>query len=431
MKVLLIMPTIHKLTVDRMKPFWLPPLGLATIAACIPEDVDVEIIDENISDIDFNASVDLVGISCMITQANRAYAIAKKFKERNVTVAIGGYHPSALPEEAAQHVDAVLIGEGEELWQQLIEDFKNNDVKKFYRHDKELPMLCNMPKPKRDLLSRGYQMFNTIQTARGCPYACDFCNVSTFFGRQYRVRPIDEIVAEVKEMKEKYGDLFFFVDDEITANPKRSIELFKALVPLKIRWWSQATLRNLTTNSDVIKYANESGCFIMIVGLETINEKNLKNMNKPHNSISSYEEQIAMIQDGGIYLNPSFTFGNDDDTEETFDNVFKFINKNRIPMATFNIITPLPNTKFYDLLMSENRIFEHDWSKYNMGNCVFHPKSISAESLSRCFQELCKKFYSIYEIGQRISEVKKEDKGLLFGFNFGYKDMLEKFGVIM
>ncbi|GFZ30881.1 B12-binding domain-containing radical SAM protein [Clostridium zeae] len=431
MKVLLIMPTVHKEGIERVKPFWLPPLGLATIASYIPNDVDVEIIDENIKDIDFNINVDLVGISCMTSQANRAYDIAREFRKRNVTVVIGGYHPSSLPEEAAKHVDAVMVGEGEGIWERLINDFKNNDVKKYYRHEDGFPVLCELPRPRRDLLADGYQMINTIQTARGCPYACEFCNVSTFFGRQYRVKPIDEIVAEVKEMKEKYGDMFFFVDDEITANPKRSIELFKALTPLKIHWWSQATLRNMTSNPDVIKYAKDSGCFIMVVGLETINEKNMEKMNKAHNSIASYEEQIAMIQENGIYLNPSFTFGHDNDTAETFENVHKFINRNNIAMATFNILTPLPNTKFYNRLMEENRIFEHDWSKYNMGNCVFNPKSMSAQELDRCFQEFCRKFYSIHEIGIRVSKVRKEDRGLLYGFNLGYKKMLDKFGVIM
>ncbi len=431
MKILFIMPSVHREGVERVKPFWLPPLGLATIAAHIPKDIDVEIVDENIEDIDYNAAVDIVGISCMTSQAYHAYAIAREFQKRNVIVAIGGYHPSAVPNEAAEHADAVMIGEGEVIWQSLVNDYRNNCVKKFYYHEDGFPALCGLPEPRRDLLPNGYQMMNTIQTARGCPYACEFCNVSTFFGRKYRVKPVDEVVNEVKSMKERYGNLFFFVDDEITADAKRSIELFKALTPLNIRWWSQATLRNMTTNPDVMKYAKESGCFIVVIGLETINEKNMLNMNKAHNLISNYEEQIAKIQENGIYINPSFTFGHDNDTEETFDSIFDFINKNRIPMATFNIVTPLPNTEFYERLKRENRIFDNDWSKYNMGNCVFHPKSMTAESLNNCFQEFGRRFYSIYEISRRMSYVEKEDRKLLYGFNIGYKNMLDKFGVMM
>lgn len=431
MKIMLIVPTIHREGVKRISPFWLPPLSLATIAGLTPEEHEVKIIDENVEDIDFEDPVDIVAISCLTSQSTKAYKIADKFRNRKICVVIGGYHPSACPEECLEHADAVIIGEAENNWEELLEDFKNGKLKSLYKKE-NFPSLENIPFPKRNLYQTDkYLSTNTIQTSKGCPFVCEFCNISTFFGRKYRTKPIEQIVEEIKTMKKKDGDLFFFVDDEITADNRRAKELFKALIPLNIRWWSQATLKNLTSDKELLDLAVESGCIIIVAGLESISEQNLKIIGKFQNNTNMYEEQIAMIQEKGIMLNPSFTFGNDGDDITVFDQTLDFIYKNKIALATFNILTPLPSTRLYSRLIQENRILIDDWSKYDMGHCVFQPKNMTKEELEEGFNRIGKEFYSIESIKKRLEFVGKDKKQLIFGWNLGYKRLLDTFGVLM
>lgn len=431
MKILLIAPTVHQPHMQRVSPFWLPPLGLATVAGLIPADFDVKIIDENVEDIDYNEDADLVGISFLTSQAGRAYSIADAFRKRNIPVVMGGYHSSALPEECKEHSDAVVIGEAEGNWPRLLQDFLNHNLQPFYRLD-EFPSLANVPLPRRDLYRRGsYLTVSTIQTSRGCPYKCEFCNVSTFFGQKYRTKPVEDILKEIKAMDYKAKDLFFFVDDEITAEAARAKELFKALIPLNIQWWSQATLRNLSRDPELLTLAKESGCVVMVVGLESLVADNIKNMGKYQNNLEKYGEQIAKIQNAGILLNPSFTFGNDGDDESVFKKTLEFLEQNRIAIATFNILTPLPSTRLYRRLTEEGRLIVRDWSKYDMGHCVFEPRKMSAGTLEDSFNKLAKEFYSLPDIKKRLQYVPADKKSLIYGWNLGYKRLLDTFGVLM
>jgi radical SAM superfamily enzyme YgiQ (UPF0313 family) len=431
MKVTLICPSIHKPGIQKISPFWLPPLSLATIASLSPKDIEIKIVDENVEEINWEEKTDLVGISFLTSQADRAYHISAKFRKRNIPVIMGGYHPSALPEEAKLYADSVVIGEAEEIWMNLLDDFRNGNLKPLYKHE-DYPDLSDIPLPRRDLLKKErYLTTNTIQTSKGCPYACEFCNISSFFGRKYRTKPIDSIINEIKSLKKADKNIFFFVDDEITGNIKRAKDLFKALIPLNISWWSQATLTNLTKDRELLDLARESGCIVIIVGMESLSEQNLKAMNKNHNSTDKFEDQIAMIQDHGIFLNPSFTFGNDYDDESVFDTTYDFLEKNGIILATFNILTPLPGTALFNRLISEDRILTKDWSLYDMGHCVFQPKRMSKENLESGFHSLLNRFYSFESIKKRLAGVPQDKKSLMFGWNLGYKKLLDTFGVLM
>jgi len=212
-----------------------PPLNLITVAGLTPPEHEISLIDEGISKIDFSVAYDLVAITAMTALAPRAYSIADQFRSRGVPVVLGGMHPSALPEEAKEHADAVVIGEAENLWPTLLADFQSGRLKPFYRAAQR-PQLFGLVRPRRNLLARErYLVPDTVQITRGCPFACSFCSVSQFFGHSYRFRPVEDVVAEIRELKELGGEVMGFVDDNIVGNPKYARRLFSALAPYKIK----------------------------------------------------------------------------------------------------------------------------------------------------------------------------------------------------
>ncbi|GAH61991.1 unnamed protein product, partial [marine sediment metagenome] len=211
------------------------------LAALTPRGIDVSIVNELFEDINFEEEVDLVGITSYTTNIHRAYEIADEFRRRNVPVAMGGIHVSMEPEEAKEHADTIIVGEAEETWPQFINDFRNGIRKKVYRAEKR-PSLVHLPIPRFSLINKShyvdYQVI-PIQTARGCPYSCDYCSVTKFSGKRYRPRPISDVINEIEILGAK---MYFFIDDNIFTSHSRATELLKALIPLKILWFGQATI---------------------------------------------------------------------------------------------------------------------------------------------------------------------------------------------
>ncbi|GAG81765.1 unnamed protein product, partial [marine sediment metagenome] len=236
--------------------FALPPLNLLYVAALTPKDVEITLVDEHVDRIDFEEEVDLVGITSLTATAPRGYEIADEFRKRGVKVVLGGIHSSALPQEAIQHADSVVIGEAENLWPEVIEDFKKKRLKKFYQSSQK-PSLENLPLPRRDLLQgKRYLTKNFIMTTRGCPFDCDFCSVTRFFGKRHRFRPVGDVIKEIESLK---GNFTVFADDNVIAHKKYAKELFKALIPCKKRWFSQADL-TMAQDEELLKLAVQSGC---------------------------------------------------------------------------------------------------------------------------------------------------------------------------
>jgi radical SAM superfamily enzyme YgiQ (UPF0313 family) len=238
-KLELIVPATQE-NIRRRKKGLIPHLGLAMVAALTPPEVEVSLTDENVAVVDFQKEIDLVGITALTITAQRAYEIADNFRARGAKVILGGAHPSVLPEEASQHADAVVIGEAEGIWPNLINDFKANKLQRVYRQ-RERPSLVNLPIPRRDLFAKGaYYITNTISATRGCPYSCSFCSVTSLFGHTYRCRPVEEVLKEIETLNQR--EFIVFVDDNIVGNPKLAKELFRALIPYKIKWVSQASV---------------------------------------------------------------------------------------------------------------------------------------------------------------------------------------------
>lgn len=380
-------------------------LSLTTVAALFPGSAEIRIINDNLDEIDFNEKVDLVGITVMTSTAPRAYEIADRFREKGVPVVLGGIHPSALPEEASLHADAVVIGEAEGVMQELIDDFITGKMKKFY-HSPSRPSLINLPLPRKDLLvgNRYYKEMDLIQTTRGCPFRCDFCSVSDFFGRTYRTRPIKDVIKEIKQSKRRI--LRFFVDDNVAGYPAYAKKLFKALIPLKIRWFGQGSVI-ISRDRELLRLAARSGCISLFIGFETLSATNLKQVGKGVNLLQDYKTAIKRIHDNGIAIMGAFIFGFDGDDVGVFEETVNFIERNQLEWASFSILTPLPGTRLYKRMEEQGRIIERDWSKYTCGEVVFRPKLLKVEQLQDGYYWVRKQISSYRSIFQRTFHLRK------------------------
>ncbi len=381
------------------KKGFFPPLNLCTLAALTPEDVEVHLSDENNSDIDFKDKVDLVGITSMTGTAPRMYQLADTYRDMGVPVVLGGSHVSALPEEALQHADAVVVGEAERTWPELVRNFQSGKMKQIYKGE-QLPDLCSLPQPSRNLLKpKGYYYSNTVQTTRGCPFDCSFCSVTKMFGGKYRFRPVGEVLDEIANLGGL--NIIGFTDDNIMANKNRSMELFEGLKKLKIVWGGQATIFNLD-DRELLSAAYESGCRALFLGLESTSKDSLADANKTRiNNPDRYLEIIEKLHKQKIRTLGSFVFGFDNDTESVFEETVKFAKKANLTLAQFSVLTPFPGTDLYHKLEAEKRIFTKDWSKYYQGEVVYHPAKMSAETLRKGQKWAWDKFYQHRSIIKR------------------------------
>ena len=381
-----------------IKNIWFARLTLTTLAALTPPGVEVQITDENIEPVDFEEDVDLIGVTGMLMHAPRVYEIAQRFRERKIPVVMGGPHASSLPLEAKEHVDAVVIGEAENVWEGLIEDFRKGCLKPFYQAES----FCSMEKlpfPRLELLHKeAYMTINCVQTTRGCPHQCDFCHVTHFFGKTYRCRPVDEVIEEVKRLE---GDFLVFIDDNITGNRRYAKELFTRLKPLKKKWASQASM-TLTRDPELLKLAAESGCVSLFIGVESLSSENLKDVNKSFNQVHQFEEAMKAVHDHDILIVAGFIFGLDHDDEGVFERTLRFCERNRIELPSFFILTPLPGTALFQRMELEGRLLHKDWGQYNGATVVFKPRLMTEETLQRGFNWACKEGYSWGSIFKRV-----------------------------
>ena len=392
-------------------------LSLPTIAALTPSNWNVEILDARATPVDFNKKVDLVGITAFTAEIPSAYEIADGFREKGVKVVMGGIHVSALPEEALAHANSVVVGEAEPVWTGLLRDFEKGELKPVYRSNSLIEMNC-MSIPRRDLLDRKMYVscFNTIQATRGCPFNCEYCAVSAFFGRKYRTRPLAEVIDEIKRFDTRD---FFFVDDNITGQTRYAKELFKALVPLNRIWGGQTTI-NIAKDEELLSLYAKSGGKYAFIGFETLSEKNLAKVNKSWNSPDAYKEAIKKIHKAGINILGSFIFGLDEDDPAVFKRTFDFIMENNIDAAQFHILTPFPGTKLYQTMEKDRRIIDRDWAKYHTSEVIFRPENMTIDELQQGYWWTFRKTYTLRNIIKRCI---RSPKNIMFriAMNYSYR----------
>jgi radical SAM superfamily enzyme YgiQ (UPF0313 family) len=401
--------------------FRFPYLSLTMLAGHTDQEWDITIIDENVEDIDFNTRPDLVGISLMTPLAGRGYEIAAEYRKMGIPVVLGGIHPTMLPDEAGMHADAIVMGEAERTWPRLLVDFKNNRLKSRYASD-GFHSLTGMHPPRRELLRRrSYFFINTLQTTRGCPFDCEFCCVTAFYGRTYRTRPVAEIVAELQNMG---GGHIFFVDDNIVGRPNYAKELFQALKPLKIKWFSQASL-SIAKDRELLKLARESGCGGLFIGFESLSQETLKYLGKSVNRVREYREAVTIIHDHGIGIQGSFIFGADQDDPSVFSDVLRFVEKSHLEAAIFSVLTPFPGTKIFASLQEANRILHTDWTLYDMNHVVFQPKKMTPAQLQEGLNWAYNKLYGYPSIIKRLLPFRRGP--IFYGIqNYGFKQAWKK-----
>jgi len=381
-----------------------PNLALPILAALTPRDITVSFTDDLLTPIDLQKplkDVDLVGITVLTKTALRAYQIADAYRKKGVPVVLGGIHPSVLPEEAKKHADAVVIGEAEGIWGHLIEDFRTKNLKPFYSQE-GFTDLSKIPRPRREILpSRGYFPIDVVQATRGCPFRCEFCSVRKFFGDTYRFRPISEIVEEVRSLRHRW---MMFNDDNIIGNPSYSKELLNALIPLHKKWIGQASLSGLKTIENIALLA-KSGCIGLLIGFESLSKANLIRSQKYQNDPAEYREIIDGLHRFGITLWGSFIFGFDDDDPSIFEETVAFAIRAKLFSVVFALLTPYPETSFYQRAKAEGRLVQDQWwllERPEESAPFFIPKKMSGEVLRECWKKAWKEFYSLSSIWKRF-----------------------------
>ncbi len=380
------------------KAFQLPPFSLAAVASATPEYVKIKILDEAIEPIDYSYPANLVGITVLTRFAPHAYEIADKFRSRGVKVVLGGLHPSALPDEAIKHADAVVIGEAEGIWEILIKDFEKNDLKRFYKNS-DFPDLGRLKNPRRDLFEKSRYLFTAmVQTGRGCPFNCNFCSVTKFFGGKFRTRPVECVIKEIRSLKSKF---IGFSDDNIFGNRIYARKLFNTLKYEGVIWMAQSSI-NIADDPELLHLAARSGCKGLFIGLESANAESLVQMHKGFQKPQKFKDNIARLHDEGIGVMGAFVLGSDNEDESIFQKTLEFAKKIKLDLAQFSILTPYPGTALFNKLIKENRIFNFDWSKYDAGNAVFKPLKMTAEKLKEEVDKLWREFYRFDEILYRL-----------------------------
>lgn len=391
-----------------------------TLAAYTPAGVRVRILDAYVERLDVDQLTrgrerpDLVGIGALTPQANHAYHIADEFRRRGVPVVMGGIHPTALPEEALQHADSVVLGEAEGVWPRLIADFQAGRLQPRYQA-RGHPDLAGLRWPRRDLCPTWrYWVKWPVETSRGCPFNCFYCVDSTVFGPRYRFRPVEEVVEEIRSLgRPRY---IFFVDNNIVGNLERAKELFEALIPLGIRWTAQASI-TISRDEELLRLARRSGCIGVLIGLETLKKGLLRKIGKPVDP-ARYKEQIARIRRHGILVQGEFIFGFDEDDPSVFAETVRFAEEARLDSARFAILKPYPGTRLFEMWMRAGRITSTDWSLYHTRHVVFRPAQLTPEQLSRGRDWAYNRFGSLRSIWRRVGLTRRHAP-LIWAVNLG------------
>lgn len=377
MKFQLIFPKWRKL--EGQTTFNLPPHGAVVFASTIPEDFEVEFIDENLEEMRFDDDVDFVGISMLLTtQIKRGWAIADEYRKRGKKVIFGGIATMLHAEETMEHADSVFLGEAEGHMGQVFKDFKNGELKKFYNFMNDLPPIEIVGPARRELYNRdlyyhkGVQMVDLFHASRGCRYSCYPCAVSYLGGRQFRPRPIDKSIEELETID---NNRLFIVDNSLAQDTQWEKDLFKAMIPLKKKWCSHT----IEDKPEVLDLAAQAGAWYVYQAVFDTSDY-IKN-------------RVKRYHDYGIGVEGTILLGLDNQTEDDIKRLIDFLLEIDLDLAEFTVLAPFPHTKAWTDLRKQNRIFDYNWDNYNAGQVVYHPKHMSAERLQELYQYAWDTFY--------------------------------------
>jgi radical SAM superfamily enzyme YgiQ (UPF0313 family) len=397
MLVKLVLPALTEATSPFFRPIkysLFPPLGLATLAGYLSPNHRIILVDEHVERLTLDDAPDLVAIEVYITSARRSYEIADHYRRKGAFVVLGGLHVTSLPDEAAQHADAIFLGPGEDTWPRFLADFYGGAPER--RYESRRRTLIGIPPVRRDLIKRHlYLVPNSIVVSRGCPHVCDFCYKEAFFqrGRSFYTQAVDVALAEIDHLP---GRHLYFLDDHLFGNRRFARALFDGMKGMGRVWQAAGTVDSvLESRSEprLLEKAVECGLRSLFVGLETINAANLKEQRKYQNLNRDHAAAIHRLHSLGVMVNGSFVFGMDGDDPTVFDRTTEWAIAQGIETATFHILTPYPGTALYARIESQGRLLHRDWDLYDTRHAVFQPAKMTPDQLEEGYWRAYRDFY--------------------------------------
>jgi len=388
-------------------------LGIQTIAACTPKDVEIAIVDEYIEEIDYSIKVDAVALSAKTSCVSRAYNVADEFRKRGTKVIMGGIHASLRPDEAAEHADCVVTGEAEALWPIVVADLKAGTLKSRYDAD-GFPPMDAIPHPAWDASPYDEYLMHQIQTTRGCPFRCKFCSVPDISGQDFRFKPVANVLSEIASIPMGGGPIMkgrpmYVVDDNFISRTRYTKELLEAMIPVykagKMPSWSAETTLNVAMDEEMLDLFRDAGCATLIIGFESISEATLNEMDKPVNFSLTYQEAVRRIHSRGITIVGNFIVGFDTDTLAVFKQTRDFIQETGIIYPFFSILTPMPGTKLHEEVKAEGRLDHFKWDLYDTRHVVFEPTHMTREQLMDGYVWLYEQCYGTNALFERLERL--------------------------
>ena len=431
-KLLLIQPSPYEKDgkVIKKKKLYFTGLVLPLLAALTPDDWETELIYEVIEDVPFDTDADLIGVSTMGHGVIRSIDIAKEYRKRGKTVILGGYMASIMPEEAVKYCDSLIIGDAELVWQQMLSDFENGNLKKTY----EKPLEGNWystPSPRFDLLEgKNLGDFLPVQAGRGCPNSCSFCSVSCLYRGRYVKRPLPEVIRDIEQIKSLGYKKILLLDDNIFSDKKYLDSLLDTLIKLDISWMSQCEI-TIGKDDELLEKLQKSGCTTLSFGLESISRESLISMDKGWAVPAEYDSLIQNIRNHGIDVSTEMVVGGEGDTLESIRMTKDFIERNKISVPRFYILTPFPGTRFFDQIKEEGRLVNNDIYSYDGTSAVYRPKNMTPDELTQAYWELYSELFTIKSIIKRTilrKEMLRTPARCIFnmGVNLYYRDQIKK-----
>jgi len=395
MRLTLIHPAIGHRAGERYIRSWqMEPLPIAALCGLTPREVELAFHDDRMEAIPFDAPTDAVAIPVETYTAARAYQIASEYRRRKVPVIMGGFHATLMPDEVARHAEAVVVGEAESVWPTVIDDLRRGRLQARY-DGQRLPME-HARIDRRLFAGKRYLPIGLIESGRGCKFPCEFCAVQTFYGRTYRTRPAADVIAEVAALKHE-KKLFFFVDDNFAGDLKAGRDLLPALAPLGVRWITQMSI-NAAHDEAFLHALHRAGCRGVLIGFESLDENNLRLMNKRFNTMQGgYRRALANLRRHGIAVYGTFVFGYDHDTPTAFDEAVDFATEERMYIAAFNHLTPFPGTPLYARLAHEGRLRYDAWwldPAYRYNTLPFVPRAMAPDAVTAGCVAARRRFYA-------------------------------------
>jgi len=414
MRILLVSPS-HRSPdgiLHKTSRYWTSAITLPYLKALTPPGHEVIMVDELFGDVDLNGEFDIVGITAMGPQIARAYELADIFRARGARVVLGGTWVSLTVQESLRHADAVVAGEAEEVWPQLLADFAEGRNRRVYRAERwhslvGLPRFdyTSLPLLKYDAFKKSwlYRMYFhwPVWFSRGCLHSCDYCAVQTYYQRSYRTRPAADVVEDIKTIKSLGGTRLLFLDDNPIAHPEAAKELFSKMIPLGVKWASQSTI-NIARDPELLDLAARSGCVSLSIGLESLSEESLASVGKEFNDPRRFSQDLEAIRAKGIQVIALLIVGLDGDTLDTFRRSLAFLEENRVSFLKLFAPCPYPGTAYHDRMAREERILIHDWGRYDYGSPIIRPSQMSADEMIEGFTQTYKDFYSVRSILRRL-----------------------------